>query len=518
MTAPLIYLSFPAYDTPVSPFMAAIAWVSLVPLMRYARNISLRELFFAAFTTALVGFFITFGWMGSFAGDIPFGNILLITPFIPVISVIFATKFLLSEALFRYTGRGRCFIYAAVWILIDFFQLFGYMAFPWIYWGNTQYAFTPLIQLASITGVFGVTFLIILFNAALSQAEILLPLTKKTFLIKQNQPLYASVAIVILVIIFGTVRLALHPLSSKGEFTVAQVQTCISPWEDWYEHRYSYMRDLVALTTDAAREEPLDLVVWNEATSLETLSYSYRNNSMNSYEYTIFELAKYLRVPLLTGEIGQYDSGGEVIYTNGAVVINGIGTLQDSYSKIHLAPIGETFPYGKYFPKLQKYLESMGASSFTSGTKPVIFSIPKAKFGVLICYESLFPILNRHYKREGVDFLVNITNDGWSHFYSGHMQHYSGSPFRAVENGLYYVRCGNTGFTTVADPYGRKMGSIPLLKKGFMREHLDFSQNHTTFYSLYGDIFVYTAGVISFLLICCKVLSQLKLNSGSKVK
>lgn len=490
LSVPLIYFSFPSIETAAAPFLAISAWISLVPLLSFVNDIPLKKVFIISFVTGFIAFFLAFSWMGSFAKDIPFGNILLITPFMPVISVIFATKIFLAEFLSRRTGYGRALYYASIWVLIDYFQTFGYMAFPWIFWGNTQYAFTPLIQLSSVTGVFGITFLLIFFNAALSQSSLCFNRFPELLRKRENRSVIAAFIVIALTIAWGSLRLYMHPRSLKGGYTVAQIQSCISPWEDWYENRYSYMRDLYLLTSRAIKESPVDLIVLNEATSLETLSYSYKHNSMNSYEYSLFQLVKHLKTPLLTGEIGQYEDGDDFIYTNGAVLINDDGSIQQPYSKIHLAPIGETFPYGVLFPDLMNWLESMGASAFTPGTRPVLLSARGATFGTLVCYESLFPSLNRKYKLLGTDFLVNITNDGWSNYYSGHMQHFSGSPLRAVENGLYYVRCGNTGFTTVVDPYGRIMKSLPLFKKGYMIEHLDFSQNHKTVYSVVGNMFV----------------------------
>jgi apolipoprotein N-acyltransferase len=108
-------------------------------------------------------------------------------------------------------------------------------------------------------------------------------------------------------------------------------------------------------------------------------------------------------------------------YTNSAILIEKDATVSQFYSKIHLAPIGEWFPYERWLPGLKNYLESMGASSFTPGREPFQFDVNGFKFPTLICYEGMFPRLCTHYTREGADFLVNITNDGWSNFYSGHI-------------------------------------------------------------------------------------------------
>ncbi|HNX23791.1 MAG TPA: nitrilase-related carbon-nitrogen hydrolase [Spirochaetota bacterium] len=93
----------------------------------------------------------------------------------------------------------------------------------------------------------------------------------------------------------------------------------------------------------------------------------------------------------------------------------------------------------------------------------------------------------------GADFLVNITNDGWTDTYNGHYQHYSASIFRAVENGIWVVRAGNTGVTSIIDPKGRVTATLPILKKSFLTGEIDTSQNVETFYSKHGDLILFAA-------------------------
>ena len=149
---------------------------------------------------------------------------------------------------------------------------------------------------------------------------------------------------------------------------------------------------------------------------------------------------------------------------------------------------------------MKRIAERLGGSSFVPAHKPVIFDVAGRKFGVLICYEGIFHRFCRTYRSLGAEFFVNITNDGWTDTYRGHMQHFSASIFRAVENGIWYVRAGNTGYTALIDPYGRIRASIPILMKGYLAGDIDFSLNHRTVYSVIGDLFLYIAmGFITVL-------------------
>ena len=189
---------------------------------------------------------------------------------------------------------------------------------------------------------------------------------------------------------------------------------------------------------------------------------------------------------------------------NNAVLIAEDGRVMDTYPKINLVPFGEWFPYEKWFPHVKKVISGMGGSDFVPGDRPVVFETSGHRFGTLICYEGIFYRLCRRYKQLGADFLVNITNDGWTDTYSGHMQHFSASVFRAVENGLWVVRAGNTGYTAAIDPYGRIRSSIPILKPGWCVADLDFSLNRDTVYFHLGDLLVWAD--LLFLLVLCVIL------------
>ncbi|MFA6549600.1 MAG: nitrilase-related carbon-nitrogen hydrolase, partial [Candidatus Margulisiibacteriota bacterium] len=97
-----------------------------------------------------------------------------------------------------------------------------------------------------------------------------------------------------------------------------------------------------------------------------------------------------------------------------------------------------------------------------------VFNLPKGKFSALICFEGIFPDLSRKFVASGAQFLVNISNDSWSQSKTEHYQHASMNVFRAIENGVYYIRVGNSGVTEVIDPYGRIKTSLPIYQKGIL--------------------------------------------------
>jgi len=128
-------------------------------------------------------------------------------------------------------------------------------------------------------------------------------------------------------------------------------------------------------------------------------------------------------------------------------------------------------------------------------------SVKGVRFGVLICYEGMFFRLNREYANKGADFLIDITNDGWSDSFAGHFQHFSAYRFRAIENGIWYVRAGNTGYTAFIDRLGNITASIPMLKKGYLSADIGIGDSRETFYRKHGDFFSYIVMLLLTVLI-----------------
>nr|HPJ37261.1 apolipoprotein N-acyltransferase [Spirochaetota bacterium] len=290
------------------------------------------------------------------------------------------------------------------------------------------------------------------------------------------------------------------PRGQSRDLRVAMVQSCINPWKNWSLNRMHYLYELQKYTRQSLAADP-DMVIWSESATLELISYDYEAGRLNTFERRLFDLVRSMERPLLTGEIGRIDDFLNRVarYSNNAVLISASGDVVKTYAKINLVPFGEWFPYENWFPWVKRLVESFGGSTFTPGSEHVRFQVKGRHFGVLICYEGIFFRFCRDYRNRGLDFLVNITNDGWTSTYNGHIQHFAAAKFRALENGIWFARAGNTGYTTLIDPYGRITASMPILQQGYCAGDMDFSLNRRTVYSLFGDLFSYGA----FLFLGC---------------
>jgi apolipoprotein N-acyltransferase len=235
-----------------------------------------------------------------------------------------------------------------------------------------------------------------------------------------------------------------------------------------------------ALNRRLAAERP-DLVVWPE-TSSPTLLRRDRNlvNALRG-------LARTVGAPLVVGSVDLDDANPERIY-NSAFLVTEEG-IAGRYDKIHLVPFGEYVPLG-LIGVVRRWAEFV--SQLEPGSRAVVFPGPPAPFGVVICYEGIFPELVRDFVRGGARVLLNMTNDAWFGRTSGPWQHLSMYPLRAVEHRIAIARAANTGVSAFIAPTGQIIRRMPLFERGVMTERLPLRTGET-FYTRLGDWLAYLA-------------------------
>jgi apolipoprotein N-acyltransferase len=347
-----------------------------------------------------------------------------------------------------------------------------------------------------------------MFNKTL--AEFLLSLknnfsSENIFKSKYFMQTVSVIMLVMIITIFGSIRLLIKTNGEGSVLKIGLIQPCISFWYNWKINKYIYLDELMKYTKEAIIHKP-DLIIFPESAILEPVSFRFSRGRKNHFDELLLDFVKENNIRLLFGEIGL---SKERKPQNNAVLINEEGVVS-IYTKNILVPFGEWFPYDQQFPMINRLVKKIGGSSFVPGKSLEVFSIAGLKFGTLICYEEIFFKLCRKYRSMGTDFLINITNDGWTDYYGGHYQQYSASIFRAVENGTWFLRCGNTGVTAVINPKGEVINSLPILKKDYMIAEIDTSQNVKTIYSMLGEIILYIALVFIMILF---LLSPLSLKS-----
>jgi apolipoprotein N-acyltransferase len=215
-------------------------------------------------------------------------------------------------------------------------------------------------------------------------------------------------------------------------------------------------------------------------------------------------LAVSMRSPVIAGTTSLDPHGNRSDMYNSALFVGLDGEVKDRYDKIHLVPWGEYIPY-KHFFSFAKNL-TQAAGDMTHGWRRVIFSTDGHRFGVFICYEEIFPDEVRLFVKRGARVLVNISNDGWYGDTCAPWQTLNMSRMRAVENRRWLLRATNTGLTTIIDPYGRLTASVPRHALIALAAKFGY-RTDLTFYTVYGDVFAYLCGIISFGIIAAAALA-----------
>jgi apolipoprotein N-acyltransferase len=183
---------------------------------------------------------------------------------------------------------------------------------------------------------------------------------------------------------------------------------------------------------------------------------------------------------------------------NSAYLLSPQRRILGLYDKMHLVPFGEYIPFSARFPILNKLA---GIWNIEPGEKTVLFRLPRGRFGVLICFEVIFPELCRESVRQGANFMVTITNDAWFGKTSAPHQHLSQATFRAIENRVWLVRAANTGISAFIDPWGRIIKPSGLFAPAVLAAEITFKANTVTFYTRYGDLFALACSLLGVVLI-----------------
>ncbi|KAF0132784.1 MAG: apolipoprotein N-acyltransferase [Candidatus Saganbacteria bacterium] len=426
----LLALSYPLFN------LYFLAWVALLPLLFAVENKNIYHSFSLGWLTGFSMFIGQIWWFKVFHIIIPF-----------ILSAYLALYFGLFCLLYNFVKKknniSELLIVPALWISIEYIRSIGIWGFPAGLLGYSQYLNLPMIQIASLTSVFGVSFLVVLANVAIYLLLKNIPMRRKILI-------SSSVGMILIaVLLFGLITVNQQPSGQK--LTVAAVQPNVKE-KNYNVHKV--LNDLEKLSLKAAQSKP-DLIIWPETIVRENLRMS------PELAQRVYQIVKKTNAYLL---LGNKDLVSGQHY-NSAFLVSPQGQVIGQYNKVRPIIFWENYPIRYILPFL-KNVEEKGRCD--PGCDYTIFKIPKAKFATLICFEGIFPDLSRRFVNDGAQFLVNIANDGWSGSKAEHYQHASMDVFRAIENRVYYVRVGNTGVTEVISPVGRIVAELPIYQSGYL--------------------------------------------------
>ena len=472
LSAVLAILAFPNFN------QAWAAWIALVPLSLISRRSSPRQAFL-------------WGWL---SGTLAYSGILcwIIVTFRAAHLSIFLACFcllLLAGYLGLYWGVWTWFlsrahsgaplqfplIGAAAWVALEYARTYLFSGFPWALLADSQVKMLPLIQIASITGVYGVSFLIVWFNLAVATWR------PKSLVL----PLMA----IVLACQFGHYRLhrSITPLPSRL-IKVALLQGNIDQYKKWdkayvEEIQKTYER----LIAEATAAKP-DIILWPE-TSVP--GYLLQDPPLRNW---LQKIVRNSHTSHLVGAPTIHDNNAY----NSAFSLTHEGYLSGEYAKQHLVPFGEIVPWASVLGRCIRVLNDLGG--FTSGKGSPVLNVAGIPVGINICYEAIFPNLVRQSVKEGAVLIANLTNDGWYMRTAAPYEHWAPNILRAVENDRWVVRADNTGISGIIDPCGRVQVASRIFEPAVI-VGTAAGRTGLTFYTRFGDCFAWACVTVVFALL-----------------
>ena len=473
----LLVASFPRFD------VDWLAWIALVPLLIAIGRDGSGRAFLLANVTGLIFFVGVFEWIWQ----VPAYNVLDEAALGLYLAQYFSVWALGLRWLQRRSGVPSALLAPALWVALEYLRSHaGFLALPWMLLGHSQYRQPLLIQVTSVTGVYGLSFVIVLINVALADALRRRGRTWRT--VPPSLPVAA--ALVAIIAIHGYLVLSATPATET--VTIAAVQGNVPQNVKWdAAHRATTLQRYRELTREAARARPA-LIAWPETAVPGDVEHDPQLLG------AVRALAIEVGIPLLVGssEHAKFTKReyGPRTY-NSMVLFAPDGRIGGVYRKIRLVPFGEYVPLKGLMTWPAAIAASMGDS--VAGDAPTVFRIGDVGVGGTICWENIFADLFRQFVRQGASVMVNATNEAWFQDSGAPRQFLAISVFRAAEHRVAVLRVANTGISAAIDPYGRIVQRLrdrdgrDLFVAGVLVAPMTVPRV-TTVYTAFGDVFAGT--------------------------
>lgn len=473
----LLCLSFPKADISVAAFFA------FLPLFYAIRGVSAKDGFKAG---VVAGFVCNVGvlyWVAYVV--VKYGYLPLyvgIAAMLAVAAILSVYTGLFAGGLAYLSKKGLPIAVAAplLWVCVEFGRSHLLTGFPWENLGYSQHQNLLLLQISDVTGVYGISFLVVFVNSVI-YGLLNLKEKKRAIVIAE-----AATAVVTLglVLSYGYYRVekirADLEKAPSGEVMVVQGNIDQSiKWDPAYQRETI---DIYRKLTLDGRPSEGGLIVWPETAT------PFYFQDRGGYQREVVDIARLSGSYLLFGSPSYLVEGGRQHVLNSAFLLSPLGAVVGRYDKVHLVPFGEYVPLRSLFPFMGRIIVGMEDMLPGKGFHPL--PLDEEKVGTLICYEAIFPEIAAEYRRLGVRLFVNITNDAWFGRTAAPYQHLSMVKLRAVENRAYIVRAANTGISAVIAPTGEVVARTGLFERTVLKGKIKWTDG-MTFYSRFGDVFAY---------------------------
>lgn len=465
-------LSFPKFN------LSFFCWISLIPLLFIILEKSPKQSFLLGLLAGFSFYATLIYWIPSVPshyGGISVGlSFIIYIIFALFLALFWAFFSFLSSIINKFYPKLVFLVIPFLWVSFEYILTHFLTGFPWGLLGYTQTKNIFFIQLASITGVYGLSFILVFFQS----------MFVFSMKFRKKSPFLLALTLILIIHIIGYINLKnIEP--SRKSFSASVIQGNVSSDIYWDKISYDKIFSIFKQHLDLSRQgytQGAQLIIWPEFSV--PLCFSCPYGIYQEFQKSLLGFVKNTGCTLVLGTNEIKETQTNVSYYNTALCLSP-NLSMTHYYKMHLVPFGEYTPYKKIFSFIEKMTHAIG--DVTPGNEYTLHEFNGMKFGSPICYEIIFPDLVRKFTKKGANFLVTITNDGWYGKTSAPYQHFSIAVMRAVENRRFLLRAATTGISGIIDPYGRILSKSSLETKDILIDVIT-PLNGLTFYSRYGDV------------------------------
>jgi apolipoprotein N-acyltransferase len=524
LSAGLLELPFPLAG-PLPVWRTVFAWFGLVPLLWAILSPAcpshscpevprpLRRGFLLGYLCGVLWYMGNCYWVRDTMlhyGDMPLGApTLLLIGYSLVLGTYFGLFGLGVVLVRRATGSTRLALAFApvLWAALELAAA-RITSVPWDQLGYSQVDNALVNQLAPWTGVYGISFVLVAVNALLAGGL----LESRPHIGHRDRMILRVTGV--LLMMAGAAGVSIPPPQPAATATAILIQPNLdvaaeNAWSrpgEWDQHIAEFKRlageqcktYIAGIPQTGAPQGEIvcppyathpDLIAWPE-------SPAPFDEQDARFQQALGSIARLAQAPLVVGNVGMDFSAEEHAWHdyNSALVVGVDGARVGRYDKIHLVPFGEYIPFKRLLFFARKLTGQV--SNFSRGDERKVFRLNGHRYGVFICYESVFADEVREFAQLGAEVLVNISDDGWYGDTSAPWQHLNMARMRAIENRRWLLRDTNNGITAVIDPYGRVRQSIPRHQTDALPASYGF-RDDVTFYTAHGDLFGWLCAILS---------------------
>jgi len=508
-----------------------LAWIAYIPVFWVIRRsgFGLSVFWGAFYGYAAYGLFNY--WLSVFH---PLAGLIVGSIYLVYLALLFP---ILRLAVVVFPRRGYI-VQWLCWMAFEYLRCQGFLAYSYGVTGYSQWNLLPVIQIADIAGVWGVSALVVFPSAALAAAlfeagdvrDTAHSITQRFLAFFRREWLPALIWLVLLVatLVYGFVS----PIdySGKRQVKFALIQHNTDPWipsrapnaaQELEEYRNDF-RILCRLSDEALALHPdTDLVVWSETAFVPRIYWHMTIRDDAGSWALVRELFDYLDKKNVPFVIGNDDARRDPsinpewdhrVDYNAAMLFEG-SQIKTIYRKLHLVPFTENFPYERQLPWIYNALINADTHFWEKGKEATVFEARGVKFSTPICFEDTFGYLSRGFVLNGAELIVNLSNDAWSASVPAQMQHLSMAVFRAVENRRSMVRSTASGQTCAVDPNGKILAMAEPFTESYLSAKVPVV-TPLTLYTRFGDYLGLTFTITAFLVLIAGVILYIIRKEG----